>query len=158
MFLFNDFTLNSIHWVSYTFIIQQNVFIFITTLLNISTVLIYFKKPKLSWKSYIMKIQTLVSQKKLLLLPLLTMMMTMMNFFCGMVGRGKAFSLICSQHHCQRSSPLRISDTPRVGFEPTQSLSSDLFEWSCAIAINTAPRRHIVFLQWLNGMKIQSFA
>ena len=40
--------------------------------------------------------------------------MMMMNFFCGMVNRSKAFSLISSQSHCQRSSPLRISDTPRV--------------------------------------------
>ena len=32
--------------------------------------------------------------------------------FCGMVDRRKAFSLISSQDHCQRSSPSRISDTP----------------------------------------------
>ena len=40
------------------------------------------------------------------------MMMTMMNCFCGMVDRRKAFSLISSRDHCQRSSPSRISDTP----------------------------------------------
>ena len=34
----------------------------------------------------------------------------MMNFFCGMVDRRKAFSLISSRDHCQRSSPLQISD------------------------------------------------
>ena len=30
--------------------------------------------------------------------------------------RRKAFSLISSQDHCQRSSPSRISDTPQAGF------------------------------------------
>ena len=38
-------------------------------------------------------------------------MMMMMNCFCGMVDRRKAFSLISSRDHCQRSSPTRISDT-----------------------------------------------
>ena len=42
----------------------------------------------------------------------------LMNCFCGMVDRRKAFSLISSRDHCQRSSPSRISDTPRAGFEP----------------------------------------
>ena len=36
----------------------------------------------------------------------------MMNCFCGMVDRPKAFSLISSRDHCQRSSLSRISDTP----------------------------------------------
>ena len=40
------------------------------------------------------------------------MMMMMMNCFCGMADRRKAFSLISSRDHCQRSSPSRISDTP----------------------------------------------
>ena len=44
--------------------------------------------------------------------------------FCGMVDRQKAFSLISSRDHCQRSSPPRIFDTPQAGFEPVQSLSS----------------------------------
>ena len=52
------------------------------------------------------------------------LMMMMMNCFCGMVDRRKAFSLISSRDHCQRSSPSRISDTPRAGFEPAQNLSS----------------------------------
>ena len=51
------------------------------------------------------------------------MMMMMMNCFCGMVDRRKAFSLISSRDHCQRSSPSWISDTPRAGFEPAQNLS-----------------------------------
>ena len=32
-------------------------------------------------------------------------MMMVMNCFCGMVNRGKAFSLISSLDHCQRFSP-----------------------------------------------------
>ena len=46
--------------------------------------------------------------------------------FCGMVDRRKVFSLISSRDHCQRSSPSRISETPRAGFEPAQNLSSGL--------------------------------
>ena len=40
-----------------------------------------------------------------------------LNCFCGMVDRRKAFSLISSRDHCQRSSPSRICDTPRIFFE-----------------------------------------
>ena len=56
------------------------------------------------------------------------MMMMMMSCFCGMVGRRKAFSLISSRGHCQRSSPSRITDTPRVEFKTAQNLSSGLNE------------------------------
>ena len=55
-------------------------------------------------------------------------MVMMMNCFCGMVDGRKAFSVISSQSHCQRSSPSQISDTPRAGFEPAQNLSSGLVE------------------------------
>ena len=47
------------------------------------------------------------------------MMMMRMNCLCGMVDRRKEFSLISSRDYCQRSSPSRISDPPRAGFEPT---------------------------------------
>ena len=57
-------------------------------------------------------------------------------------GWPKAFSLIFSRDHCQRSSPSRISDTPRAGFEPAQNLSSGLVEWNFAIVITNIPRRH----------------
>ena len=70
------------------------------------------------------------------------MMMMMMNCFCGMVDRRKAFSLISSRGHCQRSSPSRISDRPRAGFELAQNLSSGLVEWSCTVVTTTTPRRH----------------
>ena len=63
------------------------------------------------------------------------------ELFCGMVDRRKAFSLIFSRDHCQRSSPSRISDTPRAGFEPAQNLSSGFDEWSCSVVITTTPRR-----------------
>ena len=69
------------------------------------------------------------------------MIMMIINCFCGMVDRRKVFSLISSWDHCQRSSPSRISDTPRAGFEPAQNLSSGLVEWSCAVVITTTPRR-----------------
>ena len=55
-------------------------------------------------------------------------MMKMMNYFCGMVDRRQAFSLISSRDHCQRSPPLRIFDSPQAGFEPVQNLSSGLIE------------------------------
>ena len=66
-------------------------------------------------------------------------MMMMLNCFCGMVDRRKAFSFISSRDHCQRSSPSQISDTPRAGFEPAQDLSSDFVELSCAAVITTTP-------------------
>ena len=60
----------------------------------------------------------------------------MMNCFCSMVHRRKAFSLICSRDYCQISSSSRISDTPRAGFEPAQNLSSGFIEWSCAVGMS----------------------
>ena len=75
-----------------------------------------------------------------LLGPVNTLADELMNCYCGMVDRRKAFSLISSRDHCQRSSPSWISDTPRAGFEPAQNLSSGFVEWSCAVVITTAPR------------------
>ena len=84
------------------------------------------------------------------------MMMMMMNCFCSMVDWWKAFSLISSRDHCQRSSPSRISDTLRAGFEPAQNLSSDFVDWSCAVVISTTPRR--IWLQkYLNFGKTLVF-
>ena len=67
-------------------------------------------------------------------------MMMMTDCFCGMVDPRKAFSLISSWNHSQRSWPWRISDTLRAEFEPVQNLSSGLVEWSCAVVITTTPR------------------
>ena len=72
---------------------------------------------------------------------MMVMMMMMKNCFCGMVDRRKAFSLISSRDHRQRSSPSRISDKPRAGFEPAQNLSSGFVEWSRTVVITTTPRR-----------------
>ena len=63
-----------------------------------------------------------------------------------MVDWQKAFSLISSWDHCQRSSPLRISNTPLRRFDPAQNLSSGLVEWSCAVVITTTPRCYNVIL------------
>ena len=65
----------------------------------------------------------------------------MMNCFCGMFDRRKAFSIISSRDHCQRSSPSRISNKLWAGFEPVQNLSPAFVEWSCAVVITTTPRR-----------------
>ena len=66
---------------------------------------------------------------------MMMMMMMMMNCFCGMGDQRKAFGLISSRDHCERSLPSRISDTPRAGFEPAQNLSSGLVECYLAQAI-----------------------
>ena len=63
-------------------------------------------------------------------------------FVVWLTDERRAFSLISSRDHCQRSSPSRISDTPGAGFEPAQNLSSGLVEWSCAVVITTAPLTH----------------
>ena len=59
---------------------------------------------------------------KVYIYMMMMMMMMMMNCFCGMVDQRKAFSLISSWDNCQRSSPCRISDMLRAGFEPVQTL------------------------------------
>ena len=56
------------------------------------------------------------------------MLMMTMNCICGMLNQRIAFSLISSRDHCQRSSPLRISNMPQSGFEPAQNLSSGFNE------------------------------
>ena len=79
-------------------------------------------------------------------LPVAMMMMMMMkNCFCGMVDRRKAYSLISSRNHCQRSSPLRIPDMPRAGAEPAQNLILGFVQWSCAVVITTTPCHHFVY-------------
>ena len=78
----------------------------------------------------------------IMILVVVDVMVMMMNCFCGMADQQKAFSLISSQDHCQRSLPLRISDTPWTGFEPVPNLNSGLVEWSCAVMITTTPQHH----------------
>ena len=74
-------------------------------------------------------------------------LMMMMNCFLQLVGRRKAFSLISSRDHCQRSSSSRISDTSRAGFEPVQNLSSGF-----VVVITTTPRPTKILTR--NAMKI----
>ena len=76
------------------------------------------------------------------MMMMMMMMMIMMNCFCGMIERRKAFSLISSRDHCQRFLPSRISNTPRTRFDPAQNLSSGLVELSCAAVITTTLRRY----------------
>ena len=64
----------------------------------------------------------------MMMMMMMMILMMMMNCFCGVVDERKAFGLISSQDHCQRSSPSRISNTPQAGFEPVQYLSSGLVE------------------------------
>ena len=55
-----------------------------------------------------------------------------MNCFCGMTDRQSYYLPV----------PFRESHTLWAGFELAQSLSSDLIEWSCAVAITITPRGH----------------
>ena len=58
----------------------------------------------------------------MVLLLFTSSLMIMESRFCGMFDRRKAFSFISIRDHCQKSSPLRISDMLRTGFEPVQNL------------------------------------
>ena len=74
-----------------------------------------------------------------------TKMMIMMNCFCSMVDRRKAFSLISSLDHCQRSWPSRISDTA-VSRVWTCTEPEFRLRWmklcSSAVVITTTPQSH----------------
>ena len=107
----------------------------------------------LSWKIVVLGKLVFLNRKKLFKDELV-------NYFCGMVDRRKAISLISSRNHCQRSSPSRISDMPRTGFEPAQNLSLGLVGWSCAVVITTTPRRllNISLLVFMQKQYPENFA
>ena len=84
------------------------------------------------------------------LVCMVVMKMMMINCFCGMVDQWNGLSLISSRDHCQKSSPSRISDTPRARFETTQNLSSGLVKWSCAVVITNTQRRHKILALWIS--------
>ena len=107
----------------------------------------------LSWKIVVLGKSVFLNRKKLFKDELV-------NYFCGMVDRRKAISLTSSRNHCQRSSPSRISDMPRTGFEPAQSLSLGLVGWSCAVVITTTPRRllNISLLVFMQKQYPENFA
>ena len=50
------------------------------------------------------------------------------DFFCGMVVTDERRLALFPAGTIVRSSPLRISDMPRAGYEPAQNLSSGLVE------------------------------
>ena len=78
-------------------------------------------------------------------------MMMIINYFFGMVNRRKTLGLISRRNHCQRSSPLQISDTPQAGFEPAQNLNLD--EWSYAVVITTTLRCYFILIFSLTNCK-----
>ena len=78
--------------------------------------------------------------KKLAKMMTMTMIMMMINCFCGMVDQWKAFNLISTPYHCRRLSPSRISDTLWAGIAPVQNLISGFLEWSCVVVKTTTPR------------------
>ena len=47
--------------------------------------------------------------------------------------------------HCQRSSPLRISEALWAGLEPAENLSLGLAEWSCAVVMTTTSSCHLYY-------------
>ena len=71
-----------------------------------------------------------MSRQSLMMTMMMMMMMMMMMHCFGWWydSTTKAASLISSRDHCQRHSLLRISDTPRAGFESAQNLSSGIVE------------------------------
>ena len=106
--------------------------------LNTSNILRYLFKIRFPWPVLGLR----KGPEKLYLFMMMMMMMMMMSCFCGMVDRQKVYSLISSRDHCQISSPSRISNMPRTGFEPVKNLSWGFVEWNCAVLITTTPRRH----------------
>ena len=78
---------------------------------------------------------------------IMMIMVMMINSFYVMVDRQDALSLISSWDHCQRFLPSQISDTPRTGFEPAQSLCPGFVEGNCAVKITTTRRCSIKFLE-----------
>ena len=74
--------------------------------------------------------------------PATSVMIMIINCFQGMVEQWKVLTLISSQNHCLRFSPLQISDMPLAGFEPAQNLSSGFVEGSCAEVITNTPWCH----------------
>ena len=50
--------------------------------------------------------------------------------------------LIFSRDHCQKFSPLQVSNTLQAGFQPIQNLTSDFVKWICAVVITTVPPCH----------------
>ena len=82
-----------------------------------------------------------------ILRTLLTCKVMLINCFCGMVYPRKTFSHISRSNHCQRFSPLQISDPPRAEFELAQNLSSGFSELNCAVVITNISRSTVDYWQ-----------
>ena len=104
--------------------------------------------PEIVRETFVFKTETILLENVKCTLHIAAIMI--MNCFCGMIDRQKAFSLISNLNHCQKSSPSRISDTPRDALQPAQNLS--FAEWG-AVVITTTPRRKmwdLVTVDWNN--------
>ena len=119
LFKMNPCLLNQFEYVEFN--IDVNFFSFGQKYLFLGE--IWSKNSK---QPFYMKLLLQPDSNMLKLVVMLTqmMMIMMMNGFCGMVDRRKAFSLILSRNHFQISSPSRISYAARAGFEPAKNLSS----------------------------------
>ena len=78
-----------------------------------------------------------------------------MNCSCGMNDRRRSLNdIFIRDHngHCQRLSPLQLSDLSEVGFELAQKQSSDFVEWSRAVVLTTTQRHysHMDLDLWLS--------
>ena len=73
----------------------------------------------------------------------------MMNCFCGITDRRKAFSFISNGDHCQRSSPLGISDTPRAELNPEQNLRGPCKKKFLSNFRSASQVSYVSFTQWL---------
>ena len=104
--------------------------------------------PEIVRETFVFKTETILLENVKCTLYITAIMI--MNCFCGMVDRQKAFSLIFNLNHCQKSTPSRICDTPRDAFQPAQNLS--FAEWR-AVVITTTPQRQmwdLVTVDWNN--------
>ena len=119
----------------------------IVNIMKIITIVINAQhKSNTLWRPYICeKILTFIFAKEIWWKNIIKKFL-MMNCLCGMIDLQKAFSLISSHDHCQRSSPSRISNTSWAGFEPAQNLSSGFIEWICTVVITTT-QQHKNLLQ-----------
>ena len=76
------------------------------------------------------------------MIMLMMIIMMMMNCFRGMVDRRKAFSLISSREHCQRSSSSQISETLQAGLTRRTASDKILLDKAFNIAKNPKHDRY----------------
>ena len=74
-----------------------------------------------------------------------------------MVDRQKAFNIVSSRDHCQRSSPSWIFDKPQAGFEPALNISLSFALWSCAVVITTIPMHQSRYCIFFSSIKLEIY-